>query len=239
MPAIRTKYGAPSAVICVPTFRRPAGLRKLLAHAERLNYSGKVSIIVVDNDGEGRAGAAVVAEIAPNFRFPLSSYVEPQRGQTYAYNRAFALACQAAPRPDYVAVLDDDEFPDPYWLSEMVTVALAHNAEIVGGPVFPVFEAPDHWLAASGLYAPTRFPTGPVTMIYGAGSMVIRRSTLEQYLDGPFLHEYAFTGGSDEEFFFRCHREGRTFAWANEAHVFETIPKSRTTVNYIVARIFR
>ena len=76
-------------------------------------------------------------------------------------------------------------------------------------------------------------------MIYGTGSMLIRRATLEHYLDEPFQHDYAFTGGSDEEFFYRCRRDGRTFAWADEAHAFETTPRSRTTVGYLLRRKFR
>ena len=234
-----TKRSASSVCLCVPTFRRPAGLRKLLAHIERLDYPGALSVIVVDNDAQTGVGAAIAAEAAPGFRFPLTSYVEPRRGQTYAYDRAFVLACRSTPAPDFVAVLDDDEFPDPNWLTEMMRVALHYDVEIVGGPVFPVFDNPNHWLAKSGLYAPHRYSTGPVSMIYGAGSMLIRRTTLEHYLDEPFLHDFAFTGGSDEEFFYRCRREGRTFAWADEALVFETTPRSRTTVGYLLRRMFR
>jgi glycosyltransferase involved in cell wall biosynthesis len=229
----------PSVIICVPTFRRPDGLRKLLAHVERLTYDGRVELIVVENDAELRAGAAIAEQAARLFRFPLTCLVEPRRGHTYAYDRAFVSACRASSAPDFVAVLDDDEYPDPNWLTEMIRVALEYDVEIVGGPVFPVFDNPDHWLAKSGLYAPTRFATGPVPMIYGAGSMLIRRGTLEHYLDEPFLHEFAFTGGSDEEFFYRCQRDGRTFAWADEANVFETTPPSRTTVGYLLRRMFR
>ena len=229
----------PHVILCVPTFRRPDGLRKLLAHIERLTYAGRLELIVVENDAELRAGATVAEEVARTFRFPLTCLVESRRGHTYAYDRAFVSACRVQPAPDFIAVLDDDEYPHPNWLTEMIRVALDYDVEIVGGPVFPVFDKPDHWLAKSGLYAPTRFATGPVPMIYGAGSMLIRRGTLEQYLDEPFLHEFAFTGGSDEEFFYRCHRDGHTFAWADEAHVFETTPQSRTTVGYLLRRMFR
>jgi len=234
-----SECSAPSVCLCVPTFRRPAGLRKLLSHIEKLNYSGKLGVIVVDNDANARAGAAIVQEVAPTFRFPLRAYTETRRGHTYAYNQAFVNACHSAPAPDYVAVLDDDEYPDVNWLTELVRVAQTYDVEIVGGPVFPVFENPDHWLAKSGLYAPHRYATGRVSMIYGVGSMLIRRTTLEHYLDEPFQHDYAFTGGSDEEFFYRCRRDGRTFAWADGAHVFETMPRSRTTVGYLLRRMFR
>jgi glycosyltransferase involved in cell wall biosynthesis len=238
-PSAMTGRSLPSVILCVPTFRRPEGLRKLLAHVERLSYAGRIEVIVVENDAELRAGAAIAEQVSRSFRFPLTCLVEPRRGHTYAYDRAFVSACRASPAPDFVAVLDDDEYPDPNWLTEMIRVALEYDVEIVGGPVFPVFDNPDHWLAKSGLYAPTRFATGPVPMIYGAGSMLIRRSTLEHYLDEPFLHEFAFTGGSDEEFFYRCHRDGRTFAWADGANVFETTPSSRATVGYLLRRMFR
>jgi succinoglycan biosynthesis protein ExoM len=234
-----SECSTPHVRLCVPTCRRPDGLRKLLTHVERLTYAGRLEVIVVDNDGELRAGATIVETISPAFRFPLTCIVEPRRGHTYAYNRAFVTACRASPAPDYVAVLDDDEYPDPNWLTEMVRVAVQYAVDIVGGPVFPVFDAPDHWLARSGLYAPVRYATGPVPVIYGAGSMLIGRATLEQYLDEPFQHDFAFTGGGDEEFFWRCRRDGRRFAWADDARVFETTPRSRTTIGYLLRRRFR
>jgi succinoglycan biosynthesis protein ExoM len=234
-----TDHSAPHVCLCVPTFRRPEGLRKLLAHIARLTYPGRLEVVVVDNDAEVRAGAEVVAAVAPGFPFRLTCIIEPRRGHTYAYNRAFVHACRAEPRPAYVAVLDDDEYPAANWLGEMIRVALDLNVDIVGGPVFPVFDTPDHWLAKSGLYAPAPLATGRVPMIYGAGNMLIRRSVLEQYLDEPFQHDFAFTGGSDEEFFWRCRRDGRSFAWAEAAQVFETTPPSRTTVGYLLRRRFR
>lgn len=177
-------------------------------------------MIVVDNDADQRAGEAVVRAMSPQFPFPLTCIVEPRRGQTYAYNTAFAAACRMT-GTDYIAVLDDDEYPAPSWLTEMIATAIRYEADIVGGPVFPVFEYPGHWLAKSGLYAPRRYVTGPIEMIYGAGSMLIRRDVLTHYLDEPFTHAFAFTGGSDYEFFTRCRRDGRSFAWADEAHVFD------------------
>jgi glycosyltransferase involved in cell wall biosynthesis len=227
----------PAVSLCIPTFRRPEGLRKLLSHVAGLTYPGSLDVIVVDNDAE-LAGEAVVRAMAAGFPFLLSSIAEPRRGQTYAYNTAFAAACRT-PGTDYVAVLDDDEYPAPTWLGEMIAVAIRHEADIVGGPVFPVFEDPGHWLAKGGLYAPRRYVTGPVHMIYGAGSMLIRRDVLAQYLDEPFSHAFAFTGGSDFEFFTRCRRDGRSFAWADEARVFETTPRARTTPRWLLLRYFR
>ena len=53
----------PAVILCIPTFRRPDGLRKLLTHVSRLRYQGRLSVIVIDNDEEQLAGAAVVAQM--------------------------------------------------------------------------------------------------------------------------------------------------------------------------------
>lgn len=229
----------PSVALCIPTFRRPQGLRKLLTHVGELTYGGRLSVVVVENDAELRAGARTAEEMSRDYPFPLTIVTEPQRGQTYAYNRAFREACRVTPPPDYVAVLDDDEYPDRGWLTEMVGAALALQADIVGGPVLPVFDDPHHWLARTGLYEPARYRSGPIDMIYGAGSMLIRRSVLEEYLDEPFSHAFAFTGGSDLEFFTRCRRDGHSFGWADRAFVYETTPSARTSVGWLLRRNFR
>jgi succinoglycan biosynthesis protein ExoM len=229
----------PAVTLFIPAYRRPDGLQKLLTYASRLDYPGSLSVIVIENDAQERASAAVVAQVAGSFPLPLACVLEPRRGQTYAYNRGFAEACASAPQPDYVAVLDDDEYPERGWLTEMVRTAFKFDADIVGGPVLPVFDNPWHWLARSGLYEPRRYDSGPVEMIYGAGSMLIRRSVLEHYLDEPFSHAFAFTGGSDLEFFTRCRRDQRSFAWADAALVFETTPPARLTMSWLFRRNFR
>src|ERR1700721_1848399 len=118
-----TERLVPHVFVCGPTFRRPRGLVKLLTHLEQSIYAGMIEVVVVDNDTVTRSGAVVVDQMAPSYRFPLRCLVEPRRGHTYAYNRAFVTACRPMPAPDYVAVLDDDEYPDANCLSEVIRVA--------------------------------------------------------------------------------------------------------------------
>jgi glycosyltransferase involved in cell wall biosynthesis len=229
----------PSVILCIPTCRRPAGLRKLLENVGNLVYGGNLSVIVVDNDPQRCEGRLVIEDISLCFPRPIECEVEPKRGQTFAYNRAFVLACRSIRKPEYVAVLDDDEFPAPDWLERMIQTAHRFGADIVGGPVFPVYAKQDHWLTKTGLYMPPALQSGIVPMIFGAGSMLIRTSVLAEYLTEPFPNEYAFTGGSDLDFFRRCRSDGRRFAWAGEAHVYETIPSSRLALSWLLRRAFR
>jgi succinoglycan biosynthesis protein ExoM len=226
----------PAVSLCILSCR-PDGLRKLLKHIADLDYQGQLSVIVVDNGADRLAGEAIVRAMS-KFPFPLSTIAAPRRGRTYARNAGFAAASRV-PGTDYVAVLDDDAYPAAAWLTELTAAAVRHEADIVGGPVLPVFEDPGHWLAGSGLYAPRRYVTGPVEMIYGAGNMLIRRDVLAHYLDGPSAHAFAFAGGGDLDFFSRCRKDGRSFAWADDARAFETIPRSRTTVSWLLLRGFR
>ena len=45
-----TERLVPHVFVCVPTFRRPEGLRKLLTHLEQSIYVGMIEVVVVDND---------------------------------------------------------------------------------------------------------------------------------------------------------------------------------------------
>jgi glycosyltransferase involved in cell wall biosynthesis len=229
----------PSVVLCIPTYRRPAGLRNLLENVAKVVYGGDLSVIVVDNDPQRCEGRLIVEDMSPKFPRPIQCEVEPNRGHTFAYNCAFGLACGSIPKPEYVAVLDDDEFPDSRWLEHMIRTAGRFRADIVGGPVLPVYEEKDHWLTKTGLYMPPALRSGIVPMIFGAGNMLVRTSVLAQYPIEPFPNEYAFTGGSDLDFFRRCRSDGRRFAWASEAHVFETIPASRLALSWLLRRAFR
>jgi glycosyltransferase involved in cell wall biosynthesis len=229
----------PSVTICIPSFKRPVGLRRLLEKIALIEYRGPLKIIVVDNDAALQEGRRVVDELREEFPYPLRALIEERPGHTYAYNLAFRTAVTEPGASDLVAVLDDDEYPSADWLTRLVDVLIRFDAGIAGGPVMPVFEDPGHWIAKTDLFNPLRYPTGPVSAIYGAGNMLVRRDILARYLDEPFANELAFTGGSDISFFYRCRSDGVSFAWADDAIVFETVPVSRMSVSWLLRRAIR
>ena len=46
----------PSAVVCIPTFRRPAGLRKTLESLAAQAGANDFAVVVVENDAERLEG---------------------------------------------------------------------------------------------------------------------------------------------------------------------------------------
>lgn len=226
--------------ICVSTFRRPEGLRRLLEGLGQLVFrrseAPEVEVVVVDNEAVGRA-ASICREFEPRFPFRLHCHDEPQRGITYARNRGLD---EASPATEFIALIDDDESPDPGWLEALLVAQARYDADIVTGPVAPLFEAPEtpRWVILGGFFAPRSHADGQPLGVAFTNNVLLRASIPRQ-MDRQFDHRFALSGGEDTDFFMRAHRAGFRIVWAADAVVRETIPPTRTTLGWILRRGYR
>jgi cellulose synthase/poly-beta-1,6-N-acetylglucosamine synthase-like glycosyltransferase len=226
-----------TVAICAITFRRPLGLEKLLegiASQRFVHTSPDVRVVIVENEADGPA-RAVCDRMAPQLPFPLQFRQEPRRGITFARNTAVETAGEV----DFLAILDDDEIPGPNWLDELLRVQALYVADLVGGPVESEFESPPpEWIVRGGFHRHERFPTGSRRSPTGTHNVLIRRAAL-RLVGQPFDNRLALTGGEDVHLFRRMRKAGATSVWADEAVVTETVPPSRTTARWILARGYR
>lgn len=228
-----------SSVICIPTFRRPELLRQTLRSLVALSETPRYGCVVVDNDVIERAGARVVAKMTFG-SMPVMCAVEPSQGNCQAINTCFRLALSRFPRAEYILMIDDDEWASERWLFWMITAAELSGADIVGGPVFPVFSDPSkQHLAHHPVFRPAYDCTGEVPTIYGTGNCLIRRSVFEKMGDSPLDEAFTFLGGGDTDFFLRCARAGLRFFWEERAEIFEHVSPERTTTRWVLARSLR
>jgi len=231
---------SPSAVVCVATFRRPDMLRQTLDSLVAQTRVGDIAVIVVDNDANGRAGAAVADEVFSSGALSGLCVVEATPGHCSASNRALFEARTRFPSASYILMIDDDEIADPLWVERMIAAVRKNNVDVVGGPVLPEF--PGEAVATHRrhpIYWPAYDKSGPVRMIYGSGNFLIRRDALAR-LDNPqFDLRYNFLGGGDTDFFTRCQKAGLTSYWENDARIFETITPDRLETAWIVRRSLR
>ena len=221
--------------VCALTFRRPRGLARLVEGLRNLEIpaDAEVYLVIVDNDPEGSAGDQIHAA-QESFPWPVRYVVEPHPGIPVARNTAVRVAADA----DFVAFIDDDEFPDRHWLKELLVVQKNTAADVVTGPVLPDFEKdPPQWIVGGGFFDRPRFPTGERINWATTSSVLIARHLLESA--EPFSTDMQRTGGSDTHFFMRSEMEGATIVWADEALVSETIPDTRMTTSWIVRREYR
>lgn len=231
---------AVEAVVTVPTFKRPSQLLQTLASLEAQQTARRFAVVVMENEAEGREGAAVAAPLLEAGRLHGMAIVAHERGNCSAYNAGWATALAIFPNFRHLLVIDDDETADPSWLERMCATAEELGVDIVGGPQVPVFADP----AQSGwsrhpVFAPPHSRTGRVPVLYSSGNLMVSRHVLLA-MEPPFLDLcFNFMGGGDSDFLSRAAAKGFGFGWCAEAPVYESVPARRTERDWIRARSLR
>lgn len=228
-------------VIGIPTFKRPEGLKHLLNSIAKQNIDCKFSVLVADNEGDNGVGLATVEQVrAEGYPYPLSAIPVNDRGISQVRN---ALMDEAFGRmgAEMLAMVDDDEWVEPQWLSSLIKVQKLTNADVVGGSVDPEFElTPPSWVKGLGIYYRIqRNTSGLVSIVEGTTNVLIHRKVYDTTPIERFDPFYSLVGGGDKEFFTRLKRRGATFAFAHEAKSYEIFGASRMTKKWAIERASR
>ena len=223
--------------ICGLTYHRPEGLTRLLHGLRDLTFDGAapdLRIIIVDNDPAGNA-REVCDRVCGVLRWPLQYVVEQRRGIAFARNAALEAVGDA----DWIAFIDDDEVPSPDWIDELCRVQRLHNADVVGGPVVPYFPAPaPQWLLDGAFMRGERYATGQ-QLDHAYTNNVMFRAAIVRETNLRFDRRWALMGCEDLHFFQAVALAGFKIVWADDAIVTEWIPRSRTTLAWLLQRAFR
>ena len=219
--------------ICICTYRRPSLLQRTLDELLRQETDGRfgIRVVVADNDRE-QSARRVVEAFGRRAPFPVTYRVEPERNIALARNASVEAA-----DGDYVAFIDDDEFPTPRWLASLLSTCEASGVDGALGPVRPWFEHPaPTWLLRSRLCERPEHRTGALMhwRRTRTGNVLLRREILHD-LTPPFRPMFV-NGGEDRDLFQRLAERGRRFVWSNEAVVYELVPPSRCTRSYLVRK---
>ncbi|MGA2673281.1 MAG: glycosyltransferase family 2 protein [Terracidiphilus sp.] len=222
----------PHICVCICTYKRPLPLRRLLTELSWQSSGGlfTFSIVVADNDAT-KSAEATVADCRVSSAVPIEYRCEPRQGIARARNKVVENAVG-----DYLAFIDDDEFPAPGWLIALFQACNEYKVDGVLGPVIRYFdEAPPTWLKKSRLFDRRVNPTG---MRVGwrearTGNVLLRKEVIGDD-STPFRPE--FRTGEDQDFFRRKIEEGRTFIWCAQAEAFEVLPPARWKRMYFVRK---
>jgi succinoglycan biosynthesis protein ExoM len=233
--ADRGVVGSCHVVIGVCTYKRPDLLRRLLIELFKLHTEGlfSFSIVVVDNDS-ARSAIDTVADLSASSPVRVDYCCEPRQNIALARNAVVREA-----KGDYVAFIDDDEYPDTKWLFRLVQTALQTKASVVLGPVIADrTRGIPPWLEGSRLLERSRFPTGTRITSSSAGGTgnVMFASEMFTADPEPFNPRFGLTGGEDGELFQRILRDGRLIVWCDDAHVYEVVSPERLRRRYYLRR---
>jgi succinoglycan biosynthesis protein ExoM len=189
------------------------------------------SIVVTDNDEE-RSAEKLVSAFAQKSCVGVHYCNEPARNIALARNRGIQNATG-----DYIAFIDDDEFPVADWLRRLMDASRAYPSAGILGPVRPHFEGePPAWVIKGRFCERPEHITGTVMpwTECRTGNVLFHSSIIEGNAE-PFDQAFG-TGGEDKDFFMRMTARGHVFVWCNEAIAYETVPSSRLTRNYMIKR---
>ncbi len=222
--------------VCICTFKRPQLLNRLLHELSCQNTGGRFtySIVVVDND-HLRSAQDVVSGFAKDSPISATYCVEPRQNIARARNKAVENA-----KGDFIAFIDDDEFPTQGWLLNLFETLTEYKVDGVLGPVKPHFDAaPPQWVIEGGFHDRPVDQTG--TRLDWSkcrtGNVLLRRHLFGQPAQ-PFRPECL--SGEDQDFFRRMIEKGHAFVWSNEAVVYEVVPVARWKRSFLVRRaLFR
>lgn len=227
-----------SITLCICTFKRPEGLERLLNAVAALETDCDLSVVVIDNDGECGEGANFCRRLASDYRWPLTAAIETRPGISHARNAAVALALDN--KPDFIAMLDDDEWPAPGWLRALLDVQTEMEADVVAGPVLPEFaQIPPSWMRREGLFGTAQQADRSKGVFYASGNFMAKRACFEQLMPAPFDKDFALSGGEDLVFFRNLATHGYRMIWAADAIVHEIVPPDRMTVAWLLQRQVR
>jgi glycosyltransferase involved in cell wall biosynthesis len=218
--------------ICICTYKRPELLQGLLENLKNQVTDDlfTYSIVVADNDQE-RSAEAVVSQFASSALVAIIYRMEPEQNIPMARNRAVAVAVG-----DYLAFIDDDEFPAKDWLLNLLKACHKYKTDGVVGPVIRYFsEKPPRWILKGNFWQRPMYATGLVIEGYqGRVNNALLKKEVFAGQPEPFRPE--FRAGEDWDFFTRMIEAGRIFVWCQEAVVYEFVPPTRWKRSFILKR---
>jgi succinoglycan biosynthesis protein ExoM len=222
--------------IGVCTAGRPQLLSKCLASLvlQRLPRSHACVLIVVDNDARPQAHPLVQAA-AVHSRFPICYLHEPRRGISFARNRVLEEALEIGAH--WVGFIDDDETAPPDWLARMIAASHRYEADVLQGPVRPIYPRPRPFWA---LRKPSELAEGEAMKFAATNNVIFSERLIRA--DGMnlrFDEAMGISGGEDTDFFLRARMQGARIVFSERPAIREEVPLVRLTYVRQMRHAFR
>ena len=161
--------------VCICTFKRPDLLAYLLSALEHQKTKKlfTYSVVIVDND-YSESARSTVEDHQNTSTMKIAYHVEKNQNIALARNRAVKNA-----KGEYIAFIDDDEFPTEDWLLNLFQTYKVCKAHGILGPVKPHFnEEPPKWIIKGKILDRKSFNTGTILKRSGdtrTGNVLLRK----------------------------------------------------------------
>ena len=185
-------------------------------------------VVLVDNDKDQSAMPIFLKY--KNIGLNICYYVEPIQNIELARNMAVLNAIG-----DYIAFIDDDEYPSKDWLIILYMFLKKTNADGVLGPVLPYFEvSPPDWIVKGKIFERENLCSGTILTWNQTrtGNALINLNLFKVIKFDP---KYG-SGGEDRDLFKRMIINKYIFIWCDNSYVYEFVSKERMKVSVMLKR---
>lgn len=221
--------------ICILTYRRDKLLYELINSivTQENILLKEVEIIIIDNDLTSNLKEKLNKDF--NNKLILRYFNQPIKNLSISRNLAISYS-----RGEYIIFIDDDEYADKYWLSNLTNFIEKYNVDIVFGNLKNYFEdGIPKFLQNDRYYFPSLGSSNidKVKYFY-TGNCMIKKQIIEK-TGTTFDENFGITGGEDVVFFEKLQTLGFKMGYCAEAIIWEFVPKSRGNLKYLIKRNFR
>lgn len=225
----------------VCTHQRNGPLATLLetvrAAADAVSDHADVSVVVVDDNPDGRASSVCEA-----FEGVFAGGIHYRHSGAQNISIARNLGIETAMElGDWVAMTDDDILVPKTWFVELLAVQRQLDADCVTGPAYLSFdESSPGWLRSQPFDRIGLFDHPELAVIEegSTGNSMVRSSFLRDHPEVRFSRELGTLGGEDMVFFRTAVAAGLVSVYSRRVAVKEPFPKERSTAGYIYYRSF-
>lgn len=223
-------------LIGICTYKRQELLLKALESVNHLITPDKlVEVVVIDND-EDQSAAEIVHSLTDHFSFPVWYVVEPNKGITFARNKAIDFAISK--KAEHLCFFDDDAEVDKEWLIKLLQAYDSYGTIITGPQLSRFSETAPLWAHSSIYFNPKRLLTGTQIRWAATNNVLIPMNIITEY-NLRFDNNLRFSGGSDQCLFMEVTAKGIPIVWCDNAIVTESVPEDRTTESWVIKRSYR
>jgi succinoglycan biosynthesis protein ExoM len=224
--------GGVEVSILVPSIGRPSLARTVREARTAARMAGRTyEIVVVDDSADGQAQA--VCREVDDGGGDLRVVTSASRNISIARNTGVASA-----RGDWLAFLDDDEWPEADWLVRQFQAAIGFEAGAVIGPVRAHYpDGTPRWIVDGDPYSRWFNRVGTPMRRGSTANALVRRDYLNSFAL-RFDESLGRSGGEDADLFGRFARCGLKIV-AGDGLVHESIAIERCSARDLIKRAMR
>ncbi len=221
------------------TYKRPEMLNTCLESLNKIKVpdNAEIVILIADNDSGGSA-KSVVDDFRKNTEILLHYEIEPARGIPCARNNVIKQGINQ--NITELAFIDDDEYVDSEWLTNIWEYYFNTKADVVRGFVKTVYsELTPDWIIKGSFYQRKLFDENRNYESASTNNVLFDFKKICVDLKIIFDESFGLKGGSDSDFFKKVYNCGLSIRATNKAVVYEVLDKDRFKLSYLLKRKFR